>query len=183
MSKVFELGDFASPGKSNTRKTGGSVGQSFQLKYREDTFTIANKVFDDLGLADHSLKMLIAKPGSGSTTVLLTVVDDESGDMMRRTAKTGLTKGRTFKSSILEDALVAGSLIVKGLKGANQMLNLEQGLAGETVVYEITKGETTTSPNPTGTIVGTSNAPASEDLLNSPDQQEETEQQGNVDRF
>lgn len=150
MSKQFDLGEFASPGKSNTRT---ATGQSFQLKFRDDTFTIANNKFKELGLEDHSLKMLISKSDS---TVLFSIVGDADGDMLRRTPKTGLNKGKSFHSTVLEDALAKKGLLDKEAKGVNQLFNLEEGDAGGIKVYEVVAG-TAVVPTPNQDAEGSGN--------------------------
>lgn len=180
MSDLLNLGDFKSPKVVNTRTSTAKKQQQFDLKYREGTFTISTAMFATLNLTTNAIGLMI----NGDNKALFLSVENSKGDILVRTPKTGVVKIKTFKSNVLEAALVATGLItkaehVKGVEGVNQILALvaTPTTDGETAYVIAAEGTVAAAPtggtdvgttdNTTDTAPAASNAPASEDLLGS----------------
>lgn len=130
-----------SSAKTKTKKVGTGRGlQNFDLKYRDTNFTVSNKVWDEIGLDTLALKILIHPT---TKQVVLVPVDNEQGDLYKRTKQTKDKKFRSFRSPIIEAALVEQGLIsktekVKGVDSTNQFLGLTKEIANDgTVVYVV----------------------------------------------
>jgi hypothetical protein len=121
--------------KANT-KVGTPKGQNFDVRFRkfytkkggekpETKFFISDKVWDELGLDVKALKQFNEKDESGKIArVFLGVVSNEEGIILRKTdkLKENGKKGRNFKSTLLEDALVEAGVLNAELIGTNQRL-------------------------------------------------------------
>lgn len=121
--------------KANT-KVGTPKGQSFDVRFRkfftkkggdkpETKFFISDKVWDELNLDSMALKQFNEKGESGKIErVFLGVVSNEEGIILRKTdkLKEGGKKGRNFKSTLLEDALIEAGVINSEVIGLNQRL-------------------------------------------------------------
>lgn len=108
-----------------TKKAGSAV--SFDLKYRDGSFSFSPALWDKLGLNDKAIKILI---NTTTNQVALKLVENDLGTIFKRTPKTGDKKFRKAKAVSIETALVAAGLItktekVKGVESHNQYLGLQ----------------------------------------------------------
>jgi hypothetical protein len=161
---TLNFSTFSAQKTANTRSDVAGVprGQSFKLKFRrflkntkgegdtkvrveDTTFVIANDKFKELNLAELGLIQLNAPIEQG---VFLATVPNNDATMLKRTdkLKDGAEKGKKFKSTILEAALIEAGLISAEQK--TYFLDLE--LVGEDVevdgikakgIYKIVEGE------------------------------------------
>lgn len=129
----INLDEFKAPGKTNTRV---SKGQTFTgIKYNDKTFTFSNAIFEKLGLATSSLLVRI---NPATNQVVLVPAADTEGDIFKRTPKTGLIKGKSIVSSVIEVALKNSSLLTT--EEGNQYVDIQDATAGGKPVYVIVAG-------------------------------------------
>ncbi len=140
-----------------TNTAGIARGQSFKLKFRkfisrkggkeavETSFYISNDKFTELQLAERALIQLVSPEG----VAYIATVDNDNGTMMKRTDKLAADaqKGKKFKSTILEDALIKQG-VIEDKVGASQMLDLKEVATDQEVagihayqIFEVIKGE------------------------------------------
>lgn len=128
MSEVLNLEEFKSPKTTNTRVSKGVAVVNYGLKYRDGTFTLSSANIAKLGLADHSLALKIHPV---TNQVVFLVVGDSEGDILKRTDKTGLKKGKAFKSTVIADALAKQGVLTvterkEGVESYNQNFDLKE---------------------------------------------------------
>lgn len=165
MSGLVNFSNFKPILAANTR-TGvshraGVVGQTFNLKYRkflakdknsgkidtvQTSFTLSNKLFEELNLADKNTGFLAAV---FEGKAYLCRVENDNATLLKTTSKNEKgVKGKSFKSSLLEQALLEQGVLVDTI-GLTQKLDLtlvegsETAVIGEGIqtsgIYEITK--------------------------------------------
>ena len=160
MTQVLNFASFTVQKSANERSSlaGVTRGQNFKMKFRkflskkggvnavETIYTLSNDKFAELGLHDNGIIQLISPDGKA----YIAVVDNDSATMLKRTEKLseGAEKGKKFKSTILDKALLASG-VIEDKEGTTQFLDLEK--VGENVdlangikavaIYEIIKGE------------------------------------------
>ena len=139
--------------KANT-KVGTPRGQNFKMRFRkfnsnkgkvesiETKFFISDKLWDKLNLDTKGLKQFNDKNADGKVTkVYLAQVDNEDAVILRKTdkLKEGSKKGRNFKSTLLENALIEAGVLNADIIDTNQRLDLvEAGTDAKGVTfYEI----------------------------------------------
>lgn len=129
----INLDEFKAPGKTNTRV---STGQQFSgIKFKDKTFTFSNALFSKLNLATSSLIVRI-KPATKQ--VVLIPTNDTEGDIFKRTPKTGIEKGKSIVSSVIEKALKESGLLTD--IETKQFVDLQDATAGDKIVYVIVAG-------------------------------------------
>lgn len=124
--------------KANT-KVGTPRGQNFKMRFRkfnsnkgqvesvESKFFISDKLWETLNLDVKGLKQFNDKDETGKITkVFLAQVDNEDAVILRKTdkLKEGSKKGRNFKSTLLENALVEAGILNGDVIDTNQRLDL-----------------------------------------------------------
>ena len=162
MSQQLNFGAFKVQKSANERASQAGVarGQNFKLKFRKfnakkggeiklDTvFTMSNEKFNELNLAEYGIIQLNAPEGTEGGYIA--VVSNDDATMLKRTDKLApdAPKGKKFKSTILEKALVTAGVIDDTLEGTSQFLDLVKvadttDLGGLTAIaiYQIVKGE------------------------------------------
>jgi hypothetical protein len=123
MSKVFDVTEYKSPGKVNTRQ-GVARGQNWRVRFREGRFFISNDVFEENEMENTAFAVKIHPV---SNQVLLIETENDNADLFKRSSRTGEQKPKDFKSSVIENALHAAGLINKDLPKENQYLDFEYG--------------------------------------------------------
>lgn len=136
---------------------GVSRGQNFTFKFRkynskkggveaeETGYTISNKKFDELDLDNHGIVQF-----TNEGIAYIGVVANDDATMLKRTGKLkGEDKGRKFKSTILDKALIASG-VIEDVADKTQYLDLVliEGSEGQEIdgkvvkgLYQIVKGE------------------------------------------
>jgi hypothetical protein len=145
----------------------GPLGQTFDFRYKkfisnkkndagvkeskEDTFfEVSTKKFDELKLATLGMIQTVDEAGKS----YLAVVDNDNAVILKTTGKNEKgTKGKKFKSTIIETALAAQGVIDTSIVGKTQKLELvlvpgsEGVMLGDTIktygVYEVVKSNDT----------------------------------------
>lgn len=129
----INLDEFKAPGRTNTRV---STGQTFTgIKFKDKTFTFSNAIFSKLGLATSSLLVRIHPV---TKQVVLVPAEDSEGDIFNRTPKTGVDKGKSIVSSVIEKALKETGLLTDVAE--KQYVDIQDATAGGKVVYVIVAG-------------------------------------------
>ncbi len=173
----FNFDALESVDKANT-KVGTPRGQNFKARYRkyhsekgkkeaiESKFYISNGLFAEMGLEEKGLKQLNQKDGSGKiTNVFLAVVENDEAVILRKTEKGA--KGKSFKSTILENDLVAAGILEADVIAKSQRLSFElRGTNGKgQSIYEIVRdtpfiSDDSEDDNTNDSALATSEAPA-----------------------
>lgn len=133
----IQLDAFKPATKVNTRV---SLGQNFTgVKYRDKSFIFSNDLVKstEVDKDDVSLKIEI---NPDTNQVLLLKVDGKSGNIFKRTDKTGLEKSKSFTSSVVEKALNASGLVTMGAEGSQYVDLVEATAGGKVVGYVIVAG-------------------------------------------
>lgn len=129
----INLDEFKAPGRTNTRV---STGQTFTgIKFKDKSFTFSNAIFSRLGLATSSLLVRIHPT---TKQVVLVPAGDSEGDIFNRTPKTGVDKGKSIVSSVIEKALKETGLLTDSEE--KQYVDIQDATAGGKPVYVIVAG-------------------------------------------
>lgn len=156
---MINFAEFTVQKSANERVSlaGKARGQNFKLKFRKflsnkgtekkiDTvYTVSNAKFAELDLHNHGIIQVVSPEG----VPYIAVVSNDDATMLKRTdkLKAGSEKGKKFKSTILDGALLKAG-IIEDKEGTTQFLDLVKvadatkiGNLDAIAVYQIVKGE------------------------------------------